>query len=92
MRQGESNVDIDRIRGHFPALRSYVWFQNGGVSITPQPVAEVHASHMREILDRGPMHIVFPDEEYPRREVTRRRIAEFLGVTPGDLAWMRGVS
>ena len=85
-------MDIDRIRGHFPALRSYVWFQNGGVSITPQPVAEVHASHMREILDRGPMHIVFPDEEYPRREVTRRRIAEFLGVTPGDLAWMRGVS
>ena len=85
-------MDVERIRTQFPALRGYVWFQNGGVSITPRPVAESHARHMGELLERGPVHIVFPDEEYPRRERTKARIARFFHVDPGDLALMRGVS
>ncbi|MDE2999319.1 MAG: aminotransferase class V-fold PLP-dependent enzyme [Gemmatimonadota bacterium] len=85
-------MDIGRIRSDFPALDSFVWFQNGGVSITPAPVAEAHIGLMRELWERGPMHIAYPDEEYPRRERTRERLAAFFGVTPGDLALMRGVS
>jgi selenocysteine lyase/cysteine desulfurase len=38
------------------------------------------------------MHIVYPEEEYPRRERTRARIAEFFSVSPGCIALMRGVS
>jgi cysteine desulfurase/selenocysteine lyase len=85
-------VDLQKIRADFPALDQYVWFQNGGVSITPVPVAEAHMNLMRELLYRGPMHIVFPDEEYPRRELTMERLAAFFGVDRGELGLMRGVS
>lgn len=85
-------MDVPAIRDDFPALRNYVWFQNGGVSITPKPVAEVHTRLMRELLDRGPMHIIYPDEEYPRRQATMRRLADFFAVEPSELALMRGVS
>lgn len=85
-------MDLEKIRADFPALKQYVWFQNGGVSITPRPVAEAHIGLMREILERGPMHIVYPEEEYPRRERTKARLGRFFGVEGGDLALMRGVS
>ncbi|MDP6775372.1 MAG: aminotransferase class V-fold PLP-dependent enzyme [Candidatus Latescibacteria bacterium] len=85
-------MDIDGIREDFPALKTFVWFQNGGVSITPAPVADAHSRLMRELLDRGPMHIAYPDEEYPRREESKDKLARFFSVEPGDLALMRGVS
>ena len=87
-----SKMDVLKIRADFPALKNYVWFQNGGVSITPEPVAEVHLSLMRELLHRGPMHIAFPDEEYARRERSMERLAQFFGVARGELCLMRGVS
>ena len=85
-------VDLQKIRADFPALNQYVWFQNGGVSITPAPVAEAHMDLMHELLHRGPMHIVFPDEEYPRRERSMERLAAFFGVDRDELGLMRGVS
>lgn len=86
------NIDNQTIRDQFPALRNYTWFQNGGVSITPNVVADEHARLMQELLARGPMHIVYPDEEYPRRAETMRRLAEFFSVAPEELALMRGIS
>ena len=85
-------IDIVAIREDFPALEQYTWFQNGGVSITPRPVADEHARRMDEILRRGPLHIVYPQEEYPRRQKTMDQLAEFFGVAAGELALMRGVS
>lgn len=85
-------LDILKIRADFPALQNYVWFQNGGVSITPIPIAEAHNRLMQELLERGPMHIVYPEEEYPRRRQTLARLAEFFKVEPEELAVMRGVS
>src|SRR5262245_46863440 len=85
-------MDIAKIRADFPALRNYTWFQNGGVSITPLPVANEHARLMRELLERGPMHIVYPEEEYPRRRRSIERLSRFFAAEPGELALMRGVS
>ena len=85
-------MDLERIRSDFPALSNYTWFQNGGVSITPRPVAEEHIRLMRELLERGPMHTIYPEEEYPRRIRTKDRLGEFFNVEGGDLALMRGVS
>ena len=92
MKHGLSMDSIETVRNDFPALADYVWFQNGGVSITPRPVAKEHARLMDELLERGPMHIVYPDEENPRRERSMRRIANFFSVEPQQLALMRGVS
>lgn len=85
-------MDILKIREDFPALKRCVWFQNSGVSVTPAPVAEEHIRLMREILERGPMHIVHPEEENPRRKRTMDRLCGFFGVEPGSLGLMRGVS
>jgi cysteine desulfurase / selenocysteine lyase len=84
--------EIDAIRRLFPALQQYTWFQNGGVSITPKPVADEHAVRMAEILTRGPVHIVYPEEEYPRRRRSIERLAHFWGVDADEIALMRGVS
>lgn len=92
MNSSSEILDIESIRREFPALRNYTWFQNGGVSITPQCVADEHARLMKELLERGPMHIVYPDEEYPRRRATMQRLADFFGADPRELALMRGVS
>lgn len=86
------SLDAAAARAQFPALQNYVWFQNGGVSITPAPVAEEHARLMRELLERGPLHIIYPDEEYPRRAQSMARLAGFFHVGADELALMRGVS
>ena len=85
-------IDVNAIRREFPALKHFTWFQNGGVSITPARIAEEHARLMRELLDRGPLHIIDPDEEYERRRTTMQGLAEFFAVDPNELALMRGVS
>jgi cysteine desulfurase/selenocysteine lyase len=69
-----------------------VWFQNGGVSITPEPVAREHIRRMEELLARGPLHVIYPEEEYPRRRRSMERIAAFFDVDADELALMRGVS
>jgi selenocysteine lyase/cysteine desulfurase len=86
------SLNVPAVREQFPALQNYVWFQNGGVSITPTPIAAEHARLMRELYERGPMHIVFPNEEYPRRRASITTLARFFDVEPQELALMRGVS
>ena len=83
---------VEKIRADIPALAQYIWFQNGGVSVTPRAIAAEHARLMEELVVRGPMHIVYPDEEYPRRERSKAALARFFGVAPETLALMRGVS
>ena len=85
-------ASIEKIRADIPALEQYVWFQNGGVSVTPRAIAAEHARLMEELVTRGPMHIVYPDEEYPRRARSKASLARFFGVAPSELALMRGVS
>jgi selenocysteine lyase/cysteine desulfurase len=85
-------LDILKLRENIPALQNYVWFQNGGVSVTPREIASVHAALMQELFERGPMHIIYPNEEYPRRTNTMRRLAAFFGVSADELSLMRGVS
>ncbi len=83
---------VEEIRADIPALEQYVWFQNGGVSVTPRAIAAEHARPMEELVVRGPMHIVYPDEEYPRRARSKAALARLFGVAPETLALMRGVS
>jgi cysteine desulfurase/selenocysteine lyase len=87
-----TDQELSNVRQLFPALDTFVWFQNGGVSITPRPVADYHAELMAELRDRGPMHIAYPEEEYARRKQTVARIASFFGADSTQVALMRGVS
>jgi selenocysteine lyase/cysteine desulfurase len=79
-------------RADFPALDTFTWFQNGGVSLVPRQVHEAHLALLEEAFRRGPLHIAYPDQEYPRREASRQRIARFLGAEPSEIAIVRGVS
>ena len=85
-------LDVAGVRADFPALDNYIWMQNGGVSITPTPVAQEHAERMRELYERGPMHIVYPEEEYTRRRQSMETLARFFSCSAEELALMRGVS
>ncbi len=87
-----TSIDIAKVRDDFPALKNFVWLQNGGVSITPLPVAREHATRMEELLERGPLHIAFPQEEYPRRARSMDVLAHFFSCQVSELALMRGVS
>ena len=87
-----ARTDLVARRADFPALGGLVWFQNGGVSLTPRPVAEAHAALMEELFRRGPLHIAYPAEEYPRRDASRARIARFVGADTAEIAIVRGVS
>lgn len=79
-------------RAEYPALETFTWLQNGGVSLVPRTVHAVHADLLAEAVERGPLHIAWPDEEYPRRDASRERIARFLGISPDSVAITRGVS
>ena len=79
-------------RADFPALDQFIWLQNGGVSLVPRPVHELHVALVADAFRRGPSHIAYSAEEYPRRERSRARIAAFLGADPDEIAIVRGVS
>ena len=85
-------MDVDTIRSQVPALSKFVWFQNGFVSLTPTPIAEEHARLMRELYENGPMHLLHPDVELPRRAASVERIADFLHVDSDEVALKMAVS
>ncbi len=85
-------MDVDKIRSQVPALSNFVWFQNGFVSLTPTPIAEEHARLMRELYENGPMHLLHPDVEVPRRVASVERIADFLHVDSDEVALKLAVS
>lgn len=87
-----SSTELQQLRAQFPALANFVWFQNGGVSLTPTPVARAHIELMEELLARGPLHVLYPEQEVPKRRQTLERLAMYLGVEADELALMRGVS
>ena len=75
-------MNIQTLRNDFPALQNYIWFQNGGVSMTPAPVAAEHARLMKELLDRGPCISYIPTKNI---RADRRR---WLG-WPGSFRFRR---
>ena len=85
-------MDVETIRAQVPALSNFVWFQNGFVSLTPTPIAEEHARLMRELYEKGPMHLLHPDVENPRRTASVERIADFLHVDADEVALKLAVS
>lgn len=85
-------MDVKAIREQVPALSNFVWFQNGFVSLTPTPIAAEHARLMQELYEHGPMHLLHPDVELPRRAASVQRIAEFLNVKTEEVALKLAVS
>jgi len=85
-------MDVEAIRAQVPALSNFVWFQNGFVSLTPTPIAAEHARLMKELYEHGPMHLLRPDVEFPRRVASVRRIAEFLNIKTEEVALKLAVS
>lgn len=85
-------IDLESVRQDFPPLAYGPYFDNGTVSLTPAPVVAALEHMGREILNHGPPHVVRPEVEYPRREATLTRIANFLGTQRERIALVRGVS
>ena len=85
-------MTLSSARADFPALDGRVWFNNGVVSLTPEPVTRHLISLFEEIAAGGAPHVTRPDEEEARRSRSLATIAALLGCDSADLALMRGVS
>ena len=85
-------MNIKKIRKDFPLLENRLWFQNGFVSAIPTPVMKKQKEYFEELYKKGPMHLLYPEIENPRRIKSVKNIAEFLGVNNSEIALMQGVS
>lgn len=85
-------VDIQAIRAELPGLSDNVYMNTGGVGPSPRPVNEALLGAYQRYQEHGPDH---PDTKAwvaEQVELTRHRLARFLGVTEHELALLRSVS
>jgi L-cysteine/cystine lyase len=85
-------VDVQAIRAQIPGLAENVYMNTGGVGPSPEPVNEALVGTYNRFQEHGPDH---PDTKAwvsEQVELTRHRLARFLGVTEHELALLRSVS
>ncbi len=87
-----TNLDIKKIREDFPLIKNRIWFQNGFVSAIPTPVMKKQNEYFEELYLNGPMHLLYPEIENPRRIESVKNIAKFIGAEYSEIALTLGVS
>jgi selenocysteine lyase/cysteine desulfurase len=86
------NLNIKKIREDFPLIKNRLWFQNGFVSAIPTPVMKKQNEYFEELYIKGPMHLLYPEIENPRRIKSVKNIAKFIGAENSEIALTLGVS
>ena len=82
-------IDVERIRAEFGALDDCIYLNTGGTGPLPNSVVDEITGAYRTMAE----HV--PDVRRPiheRYERTRQTIASFLGVEPGEIAFIRSIS
>ena len=85
-------IDVERIRAEFGALDDCIYLNTGGTGPLPNSVVDEITGAYRTMAEHGPD---VPDVRGPiheRYERTRQTIASFLGVEPGEIAFIRSIS
>lgn len=83
---------IRSTRAEFPPLAHCIWMQQGGVGLVPRTVHEYHISQLTQWYENGPLFIAQPEQAAELAQQSRETLAAFLGATPEELAFLRGVS
>ena len=76
-------INWDEIRRDFPVLERTVYLNSAAAGPIPRPVMDAAAGFYREMMEEGDARW---DEWLGRREIIRRRIAEFINAEPDEIA------
>lgn len=85
-------MDTDEIRADIPGLAETVYLNTGGTGPSPQCVTDAVVDAYRYIQARGPDARPVKGWLSDQMEVTRDRLASFLGVSSDEIALLRSVS
>src|ERR1051326_1939556 len=76
-------VDWKSIRRDFPVTEQTAYLNSAAAGPIPRPVMEAATDFYRKMMDEGDARW---DEWIERREIVRRRIAEFINAEPEEIA------
>jgi selenocysteine lyase/cysteine desulfurase len=76
-------MDWEQVRLDFPVTERVVYLNSAAASPVPRPVLEAATRYYREMMEEGDARW---DEWLERREIVRRRIAEFINAEPDEIA------
>jgi cysteine desulfurase / selenocysteine lyase len=76
-------LDWDQVRRDFPVTERAVYLNSAAAGPIARPVMEAATGYYREMMEEGDARW---DEWLERREVVRRRIAEFINAEPDEIA------
>jgi selenocysteine lyase/cysteine desulfurase len=85
-------LDLAAIRQDIPALGRCVYLNTGGVAPNPRPVYEVLTREFTDQYLNGSPLILRPQSLQMETQRARAFMARFLGVTPEEICFTRGVS
>ena len=85
-------IDLERIRGDFPALGQSIYMNTGGTGPLPRVVVESVTDQYRSAFEGGPDIPSIRGPIGDEFERTRQTVARFFGVTPEEIALLRSVS
>ena len=75
--------DWEEVRSDFPVTERVVYLNSAAAGPIARPVMEAATGYYREMMEEGDARW---DEWLERREIVRRRIAEFINAEPDEIA------
>jgi selenocysteine lyase/cysteine desulfurase len=82
-------LDWEKIRSEFPLTEHTAYLNSAAAGPLPRPVMEAAAGFYREMMEEADARW---DEWLERREIIRRRIAEFINAEPDEIAFTTNTS
>src|SRR5919112_220301 len=76
-------LDWDEIRSDFPVTESAVYLNSAAAGPIARHVMEAASGYYREMMEEGDARW---DEWLVRRELVRRRVAQFINAEPDEIA------
>ncbi|MDT4895325.1 MAG: cysteine desulfurase / selenocysteine lyase [Acidobacteriota bacterium] len=76
-------LDWEQVRLDFPVTERVVYLNSAAAGPVPRPVMEAATGYYREMMEEGDARW---DEWLERREIVRRRIAQFINAEPDEIA------
>lgn len=81
--------DLERIRQDTPLFSRYIYLDAAAAAPPPWPVVEAMTTYLKHLAEWGPYLPRFRAETYDRVEEIRRKVADFIGAAPEEIAFTR---
>ncbi|WP_374635521.1 aminotransferase class V-fold PLP-dependent enzyme [Paracoccus sp. (in: a-proteobacteria)] len=82
-------MHMEKISRDSPVSARYAYFDTGAAAPPPRPVIERVKAYLDETAELGPYLPSLRKRVYEDLEHTRRKTADFIGATPGEIAFTK---